>query len=114
MKKLLYLLIPLIFCVSLVYILFFTTTEDSKVVSEAQIKSAKFILFYRKDCSDCKELLEKKGQEIHQKDMLLVDLTEKANQKYQEEYGLVSVPTLFVGKKEYIGTQYITQYLETL
>lgn len=110
MKKILYWFIPLIFCIGLFFL--FTVKEDSKVVSESQLKKAKTILFYRKDCSECKELLTKKRRELNQKDIVLVDLTKEENKKYQEAYGLVSVPTLISGTEEYIGIQYITQYLE--
>lgn len=113
-KKLLYFSILILIPISLLLItlihIYFDSLESSQVVDQSTMNHASNLLFIRKDCHECEELLLKEKSNL--KKMLIIDLSIKENRKYIEQYGIISVPTLFVNQHEYMGVDDIQCYLK--
>lgn len=92
------------------YFLYLNSINRYQVVDPSTISHTSNLLFIRKDCSECQELLREERHQL--KGMTIVDLSLKGNRQYIEQFGIISVPTLFVNQHEYMGVDDIKQYLK--
>lgn len=96
----------MIFCiVGIVGIGFdFYQTEHSKAVI-TRIKEDKINFFYRDDCKDCKKIFNQIYlHNFFHRDIQFVNLNQKQNRKYIEDYNIRSVPTFIYQNNAYAGT----------
>ncbi len=79
-------------------------TENSKVVIST-IKEDKINFFYRDDCKDCKKVFNQVYlHNLIKHDVQFINLNQKKNRHYIDDYNIHSVPTFIYKNEVYAGT----------
>ncbi|WP_057907971.1 MULTISPECIES: thioredoxin domain-containing protein [Lactobacillaceae] len=79
--------------------------QQTYVALNDQQNKHKIIFFYRDTCSTCRTIYKLVYmQKLVARNVVMVNLDMPENRTYINQYNLVSVPTLVVGKHQYSGT----------